>query len=72
MPPPLPPKMPPPPEFKKAPVDPSKLKKLESLRSRPRRRPDWSDMMKEVEQGRKLKHVECNDRLVAEITVATC
>lgn len=38
------------------------MKKLESLRSRPRRRPDWSDMMKEVESGRKLKHVECNDR----------
>uniref|UniRef100_A0A2S2QU59 WH2 domain-containing protein n=1 Tax=Sipha flava TaxID=143950 RepID=A0A2S2QU59_9HEMI len=38
------------------------MKKLESLRSRPRRRPDWSDMMKEVESGKKLKHVECNDR----------
>ncbi|XP_049879087.1 glutamic acid-rich protein-like [Pectinophora gossypiella] len=62
MPPPLPPKMPPPPEFKKAPIDPNKLKKIEQLRSRPRRRPDWSDMMKEVEQGKKLKHVVCNDR----------
>ncbi|XP_013167871.1 PREDICTED: DNA ligase 1 isoform X2 [Papilio xuthus] len=62
MPPPLPPKMPPPPEFKKSPLDPTKLKKIESLRSRPRKRPDWSDMMKEVEQGRKLKHVVCNDR----------
>ncbi|XP_014363173.2 glutamic acid-rich protein isoform X2 [Papilio machaon] len=62
MPPPLPPKMPPPPEFKKSPLDPVKLKKIESLRSRPRKRPDWSDMMKEVEQGRKLKHVVCNDR----------
>ncbi|CAH2052123.1 unnamed protein product, partial [Iphiclides podalirius] len=62
MPPPLPPKMPPPPEFKKAPLDPTKLKKLDSLRSRPRKRPDWSDMMKEVEQGKKLKHVVCNDR----------
>ncbi|XP_063389146.1 hepatoma-derived growth factor-related protein 2-like isoform X2 [Cydia fagiglandana] len=62
MPPPLPPKMPPPPEFKKSPLDPEKLKKLESLRSRPRRRPDWSDMMKEVEQGKKLKKVVCNDR----------
>ncbi|XP_028159377.1 DNA ligase 1 isoform X6 [Ostrinia furnacalis] len=62
MPPPLPPKMPPPPDFKKAPVDPTKLKRLEQLRSRPRKRPDWSDMMKEVEQGRKLKHVVCNDR----------
>lgn len=62
MPPPMPPKMPPPPEFKKAPLDPDKLKKLESLRSRPRKRPDWSDMMKEVEEGKKLKHVVCNDR----------
>lgn len=35
---------------------------LEKLKSRPRRRPDWSDMMAEVEQGRKLKHVQCNDR----------
>ncbi|XP_059052561.1 trichohyalin [Achroia grisella] len=62
MPPPMPPKMPPPPEFKKSPIDPTRLKKLEQLRSRPRKRPDWSDMMKEVEQGRKLKHVVCNDR----------
>lgn len=35
---------------------------LDKLKSRPRKRPDWSDMMKEVESGRKLKHVECNDR----------
>lgn len=35
---------------------------LEKLKSRPRRRPDWSDMMKEVEEGRKLRHVQCNDR----------
>ncbi|XP_035447856.2 ABC transporter F family member 4 isoform X2 [Spodoptera frugiperda] len=62
MPPPMPPKMPPPPEFKKSPLDPEKLKRIEQLRSRPRRRPDWSDMMKEVEQGKKLKHVVCNDR----------
>lgn len=62
MPPPLPPKLPPPPDFKKPSIDPTKLKKIEQLRSRPRRRPDWSDMMKEVEQGRKLKHVVCNDR----------
>ncbi|XP_062528978.1 centromere-associated protein E isoform X3 [Bombyx mori] len=71
MPPPLPPKMPPPPEFKKAPVDPAKLKRLEQLRSRPRRRPDWSDMMKEVEEGRKLRHVECNDRSNPIITRST-
>lgn len=35
---------------------------IEKLKSRPRRRPDWSDMMKEVEEGRKLRHVTCNDR----------
>lgn len=46
-----------------------KMKKLESLRSRPRRRPDWSDMMKEVEDGKKLKHVECNDRSAPIINV---
>ncbi|XP_021182482.3 DNA ligase 1 isoform X1 [Helicoverpa armigera] len=71
MPPPMPPKMPPPPEFKKAPVDPAKLKRLEQLRSRPRRRPDWTDMMKEVEQGKKLKHVVCNDRSSPIITTST-
>ncbi|KAJ0173083.1 hypothetical protein K1T71_011259 [Dendrolimus kikuchii] len=71
MPPPLPPKMPPPPEFKKAPLDPDKLKRIEQLRSRPRKRPDWSDMMKEVEQGRKLKHVVCNDRSNPIITKST-
>lgn len=68
MPPPLPPKLPPPPEFKKPALDPEKLKKLESLKSRPRKRPDWSDMMKEVEQGKKLKHVVCNDRSSPVIT----
>lgn len=35
---------------------------INKLKTRPRRRPDWSDMMAEVEKGRKLKHVECNDR----------
>ncbi|KAG6446815.1 hypothetical protein O3G_MSEX004591 [Manduca sexta] len=70
MPPPMPPKLPPPPEFKKAPIDPEKLKRIEQLRSRPRKRPDWSDMMKEVEQGKKLRHVECNDRSSPIITRA--
>lgn len=35
------------------------------LNYRPRRRPDWSEMMKEVEEirkNKKLRHVECNDR----------
>lgn len=43
-------------------ISSEKIAKLDSLRSRPRRRPDWTDMMKEVEQGQKLKHVQCNDR----------
>lgn len=43
-------------------MTPAKANKLEALRSRPRRRPDWTDMMKEVESGKKLRHVECNDR----------
>lgn len=25
-------------------------------------RPDWSGLLKEVEKGKKLKHVQCNDR----------
>ena len=32
------------------------------LKSRPRKRPDWACMMKELEGGRELKHVQCNDR----------
>ncbi|XKL64636.1 hypothetical protein PGB90_004722 [Kerria lacca] len=48
--------------FVQKPLTKEKAAKLEALRSRPRRRPDWSDMMKEVESGKKLKHVQCNDR----------
>lgn len=51
-----------PPEFERKELTDKHKATLEKLRIRPRRRPDWSDMMKEVEQGRKLKHVECNDR----------
>uniref|UniRef100_A0A1B6CSA5 WH2 domain-containing protein n=1 Tax=Clastoptera arizonana TaxID=38151 RepID=A0A1B6CSA5_9HEMI len=61
-PPPQPPKHLPPPDFNKKPITAEKAAKLDSLRSRPRRRPDWTDMMKEVERGQKLKHVQCNDR----------
>lgn len=32
------------------------------LKQRPRKRPDWASMMKEVESGKTLKHVKCNDR----------
>lgn len=30
--------------------------------SRPKVRPDWTAMLKEIESNKKLKHVECNDR----------
>ncbi|KAL7730029.1 hypothetical protein ACLKA6_009319 [Drosophila palustris] len=69
-PPPLPslvPKAPPPPPPPLAPgekrvLSDTQKKTLEKLKTRPRRRPDWSEMMKEVESGRKLRHVACNDR----------
>ncbi|XP_030242952.1 glutamic acid-rich protein isoform X5 [Drosophila navojoa] len=69
-PPPLPslvPKAPPPPPPPLAPGEKRVLSEtqkqtLEKLKSRPRRRPDWSEMMKEVESGKKLRHVACNDR----------
>ncbi|KAH8318882.1 hypothetical protein KR074_009577 [Drosophila pseudoananassae] len=69
-PPPLPslvPKAPPPPPPPLAPgekriLSDTQKQTLEKLRTRPRRRPDWSEMMKEVESGKKLRHVACNDR----------
>lgn len=61
-PPPPPPSLKPPPDFKKPPITEKKKEVLEKLKTRPRRRPDWSEMMKEVEEGKKLRHVECNDR----------
>ncbi|XP_059609035.1 titin isoform X2 [Phlebotomus argentipes] len=61
-PPPPPPSAGPPADFEKKPLSNTQQKTLERLRTRPRRRPDWSEMMAEVEQGRKLRHVECNDR----------
>lgn len=67
-PPPGPPRPPPPPpqpgtvELERKPISEKHLEILEKLKSRPRKRPDWSDMMKEVESGRKLRHVKCNDR----------
>ncbi|KAG5671323.1 hypothetical protein PVAND_001526 [Polypedilum vanderplanki] len=61
-PPPPPPGLQPPPDFEKKPLTSKKREYIEKLKSRPRRRPDWSEMMKEVESGRKLRHVQCNDR----------
>ncbi|KAH0998521.1 hypothetical protein HUJ05_006809 [Dendroctonus ponderosae] len=59
--------MPPPPpgmpgETPKKLLTDKQSKKLELLKSRPKVRPDWSATLKEIEGGRKLKHVECNDR----------
>lgn len=48
--------------FGRKPISDKHKETLEKLKTRPRKRPDWSDMMKEVESGRKLRHVECNDR----------
>ncbi|XP_011880243.1 PREDICTED: DNA ligase 1 [Vollenhovia emeryi] len=66
-PPPPPPRPPPPPPsrtiLKDLPdLNETQMQKLEALKSRPRKRPDWACMMKEVESGKKLKHVKCNDR----------
>lgn len=61
-PPPPPPGLAAPPDFERKPISEKKRQKLEKLKIRPRKRPDWSDMMKEVESGIKLKHVKCNDR----------
>lgn len=46
----------------KKPMTDTQKKVLEKLKTRPRNRPDWKDMMKEVEGGKKLRHVQCNDR----------
>ncbi|KAL1489460.1 hypothetical protein ABEB36_014350 [Hypothenemus hampei] len=64
---PAPPPMPPPPpcmpgETPKKPLSNKQTKKLELLKSRPKVRPDWSATLKEIEGGKKLRHVECNDR----------
>lgn len=32
------------------------------LRKAPKKRPDWAGMMKEIEKGRVLNKVQCNDR----------
>ncbi|XP_046740171.1 DNA ligase 1-like isoform X2 [Diprion similis] len=67
IPPPPPPRPPPPPPARTIlkelpPLSDKQQKVIEALKSRPRKRPDWACMMKEVESGRKLKHVKCNDR----------
>ncbi|XP_076237418.1 uncharacterized protein LOC143181090 isoform X2 [Calliopsis andreniformis] len=67
IPPPPPPRPPPPPPARTIlkdlpPLSTEQQQKLEMLKSRPRKRPDWASMMKEVESGKTLRHVKCNDR----------
>lgn len=67
IPPPPPPRPPPPPPSRiilkdLEPLNKKQMQKLEILKSRPRKRPDWACMMKEVESGKTLRHVKCNDR----------
>lgn len=67
IPPPPPPRPPPPPPSRTIlkdlpPLTENQEKTLEMLKSRPRKRPDWASMMKEVESGKRLRHVTCNDR----------
>jgi hypothetical protein len=51
------------PGLERQPISENKAEKLEALKSRPRKRPDWGALMKDVEMGsRRLKHVQCNDR----------
>lgn len=61
MPPPAP-KMPPPPGFPEKTLTDQQKRKLDQLKSRPKNRPDWSGLLKEIESNKKLKHVVCNDR----------
>ncbi|OXA52740.1 glutamic acid-rich protein isoform X2 [Folsomia candida] len=60
-----PPPPPPPPGLQvsnKPPKPPHVQAKIEQLRKPCRKRPDLNQLMKEIEQGRKLNHVQCNDR----------
>jgi hypothetical protein len=64
---PAPPPMPPPaPKMpgsdKMKPLTPKQQERIEQLKNRPKVRPDWTAMLKEIESNKKLKHVECNDR----------
>lgn len=60
----MPPPPPPPPGMpgEKKLITQKQAKKLDLLRARPKVRPDWSQTLKEIEGGKKLRHVECNDR----------
>ncbi|KAB0791527.1 hypothetical protein PPYR_03327 [Photinus pyralis] len=61
-----PPMPPPAPKLPKAtdlkPLSDKQKATIDALKARPKVRPDWTAMLKEVESGPKLKHVQCNDR----------
>lgn len=46
----------------KKPMTVAQQQKLEQLRNRARKRPDYSCLMKEIESGTRLRKVQCNDR----------
>ncbi|KAJ8958410.1 hypothetical protein NQ318_002192 [Aromia moschata] len=61
------PGMPPPPpampgQAPKKLLNDSQKTRLEKLRARPKNRPDWNNLLQEIESKKKLKHVVCNDR----------
>ncbi|XP_028131614.2 DNA ligase 1-like isoform X3 [Diabrotica virgifera virgifera] len=66
-PPPPPPGMPPPPPampgaMPKKPLTDKQLSRLNKLKARPKHRPDWNNLLIEIESKKALKHVVCNDR----------
>ncbi|CAG9821386.1 unnamed protein product [Phaedon cochleariae] len=66
-PPPPQPGMPPPPPMMpggqpKKPLTNKQKSRLDKLKSRPKNRPDWSNLLQEIESKKQLKHVVCNDR----------
>nr|XP_023016703.1 DNA ligase 1-like isoform X5 [Leptinotarsa decemlineata] len=61
------PGMPPPPpmmpgEIPKKRLNEKQKERLDKLKSRPKNRPDWNNLLQEIESKKKLKHVVCNDR----------
>ncbi|KAJ8972446.1 hypothetical protein NQ314_000179, partial [Rhamnusium bicolor] len=49
-------------EVPKKKLNESQKARLDKLRSRPKNRPDWNNLLQEIESKKKLKHVVCNDR----------
>ncbi|CAH1099441.1 unnamed protein product [Psylliodes chrysocephalus] len=66
-PPPPQPGMPPPPPMMpgampKKSLNDKQKSRLHKLRARPKNRPDWGNLLQEIEAKKTLKHVVCNDR----------